>query len=238
MMGTGVKVSIKRRDLGERKVIFLRPCELRLNPRNARVHPEKQIDQLAQSIVRFGFNNPVLADGQNNVIAGEGRVKAAMRLGLQRIPVLRIEHLNAAERRAFILADNKLAEASGWAQDILRLELQELADLDFNLELTGFSPGEIDALLETQASGEEDADDICPDYQPDHAVTQAGDCWRAGPHLLLCGDARDQVSYRRLMADEKAAYAITDAPYNIKIDGNAAGHGRVHYREFAFASGE
>jgi DNA modification methylase len=134
-------------------------------------------------------------------MAGEGRVKAAMRLGLQRIPVLRIEHLNAAEKRAFVLADNKLAEGSGWSRDILTLELQELTDLDFNLELTG-------------------------------------DCWRAGPHLLLCGDARDQVAYKRLMAGEKANYAITDPPYNIKIDGNAAGHGRIHYREFALASGE
>jgi DNA modification methylase len=238
MTGIGVSISTKRRDFDERKIAFLRPCDLRLNPRNARVHPPQQIDQIARSIERFGFNNPVLVDRQNNLLAGEGRVKAARQLGLARIPTLRIEHLTPAEKRAFVLADNKLAEGSGWSRDILTLELQELADLDFNLELIGFNPGEIDALLDTQHSGGEDADEICPEYDPGHVVTQTGDCWRAGPHLLFCGDARDDVSYKRLMAGEKAAYAITDPPYNIKIDGNAAGHGRVHYREFAFASGE
>jgi DNA modification methylase len=230
--------STKRRGFDERKITFLRPGDVKLNPRNARVHPPQQIDQIASSIERFGFNNPVLVDRQNNLLAGEGRVKAARQLGLERIPALRIEHLTPAEKRAFVLADNKLAEGSGWSNDILTLELQELADLDFNLELTGFNPGEIEALLAGQDPAEEEADEICPEYESSHAVTQRGYRWRAGPHLLLCGDARDRVSYKRLMAGEKAAYANTDPPYNIKIDGNAAGHGRIHYREFALASGE
>jgi DNA modification methylase len=224
--------------LDRRKIVFPRTCDLRLNPRNARVHPPQQIDQIARSIERFGFNNPVLIDNQNNLLAGEGRVKAARQLGLERIPALEIEHLTSAEKRAFVLADNKLAEASCWAKDILTLELQELGDLDFDVELTGFSAGEIDALLGTQDSGQEDADDVCPEHEPSHAVTQAGDCWRAGPHLLFCGDARDPASYKCLMAGQKAAYAITDPPYNIRIDQNAVGHGRVRFREFAFASGE
>jgi DNA modification methylase len=238
MTGIGVSIPTKRRNFDERKIAFLRPCDLKLNPRNARVHPEQQIEQISRSIDQFGFNNPVLVDGQNNVLAGEGRVKAARRLGLQRIPVLKIEHLNSAEKRAFVLADNKLAEGSGWSRDILTLELQELADLDFNLELTGFNPGEIEALLGGQDPAEEEADEIYPEYESSHAVTQRGDCWRAGPHLLVCGDARDPATYKRLMAGEKAAYAITDPPYNIRIDRHAVGHGRVHYREFAFASGE
>jgi DNA modification methylase len=228
----------ERQGFDQRKVVFPRLGDLKLNPRNARVHPEAQIGQIARSIERFGFNNPILIDCQNNVLAGEGRVRAARLLGLERVPALRIEHLNAAEKRAFVLADNKVAEASGWSKDILTLELQELGDLDFNLELTCFSPGEIEALLGSENPDEADEDDIYPEYEPDHAITQPGDCWRAGPHLLICGDARDQVSYERLMAGETAAYAITDPPYNIKIDGNAAGHGRVHYREFALASGE
>jgi DNA modification methylase len=238
MMGIGMNIPAKRRDSGERKIVFIPPSELRLNPKNAKIHPEQQIGQVAQSIIQFGFNNPVLADAKNVVIAGEARVKAAIQLGLQHIPVVRIEHLNATETRAYVLADNKLAEGSGWSQEILRLELQELADLDFNLELTGFSTGEIDALLDGEDSGEEDADDICPEYQLDHVVTQAGDCWRAGSHLLVCDDARDQATYRRLMAGKKAAYVFTDPPYNVKIEGNAAGHGRIRYREFALASGE
>jgi DNA modification methylase len=228
----------ERQGFDERKVVFPRLGDLKLNPRNARVHPEAQIGQIARSIERFGFNNPILIDCQNNVLAGEGRVRAARLLGLERVPALRIEHLNAAEKRAFVLADNKVAEASGWSKDILTLELQELGDLDFDLELTGFSPGEIEALLGGQDPAEEEADEICPAYDLSHAVTQPGDCWRAGPHLLLCGDARDQASYKRLMADEKAAYAVTDPPYNIKINQNAVGHGRVRYREFAFASSE
>lgn len=236
-MGTGVSNSAKKRSFDQRKIILLRPCDLKLNPRNARVHPEKQIEQIALSIEQFGFNNPVLADDQNNVLAGEGRVKAAKRLGLHLIPALRIEHLNAAEKRAFVLADNKLAEGSDWSTNILTLELQELADLDFNLELTGFGPGEIEALLGDQDGIGEDAE-ICPEYDSSHAVTKSGDCWRAGPHLLVCGDARDQDTYRRLMVGEKAAYAITDPPYNIRIDRNAVGHGRVRYREFAFGSSE
>ena len=146
----------ERHGFDEPKVVFPRLGDLKLNPRNARVHPEAQIGQIARSIERFGFNNPVLVDGQNNVLAGEGRVKAARQLGLQRIPVLKIEHLNAAEKRAFVLADNKLAEGSGWSTDILAFELQELADLDFNLELTGFNPGEIEALLGGQDPAEEE----------------------------------------------------------------------------------
>jgi DNA modification methylase len=236
-MGTGVSKTAKRRSFDDRKIVFLRPSDLKPNPRNARVHPERQIEQIARSIERFGFNTPVLVDGQNNLVAGEGRVKAAKRLGLLRIPVLKIGHLTAAEMRAFALADNKVAEGSGWSRDILTIELQELADLDFNLELTGFSPGEIDALLGSQDAAEEDADESCPEYESSYAVTQLGECWRAGPHLLICGDARDPASYKRLMAREKATYAITDPPYNIKIDQNAVGHGRVRYREFAFASG-
>jgi len=228
----------ERQGFDERKVVFPRLGDLKLNPRNVRVHPEAQIGQIARSIERFGFNNLILIDCQNNVLAGEGRVRAARLLRLERVPALRIEHLNAAEKRAFVLADNKVAEASGWSKDILTLELQELGDLDFNLELTGFSPGEIEALLGSENPDKADEDDIYPGYEPGHAITQPGDCWRAGPHLLICGDARDQVSYERLMARETAAYAITDPPYNIKIDGNAAGHGRVHYREFALASGE
>jgi DNA modification methylase len=236
-MGTGVSNYAERRRFDQRKVVFLRPCDLKLNPRNARVHPEEQIGQIARSIERFGFNAPVLVDGHNNLLAGEGRVRAARLLGLEGVPVLRIEHLNAAEKRAFALADNKLAERSNWSTDILKLELQELGDLDFNLELTGFSPGEIEALLGGQDPGDE-ADEVCPAYDLSRAVTQPGDCWRAGPHLLLCGDARDQASYKRLMVRQKATYAITDPPYNIRINQNAVGHGRVHYREFKFGSSE
>jgi DNA modification methylase len=226
------------RGVDDRRLVLLGISDFKPNPNNARTHSRQQLEAIARSIDQFGFNNPVLIDSNNHVLAGHGRVEAAKMLGLVRIPALRIEHLTAAEKRAYVLADNKLAQKAGWDNEILAIELQELIKLDFNVELTGFSAGEIDALLDIQHSGEEDVDDNCPDYDPSHVVTQTGDFWRAGPHLLLCSDARDQVAYKRLMASEKAAYAITDPPYNIKIDGNAAGHGRIHYREFALASGE
>lgn len=203
--------------------------DLRPNPNNARTHSRQQVEEIACSIDQFGFNNPVLVDSNNHILAGHGRVEAAKMLGLARIPALRIEHLSAAEKRAYVLADNKLAEKAGWAKEILAIELQELINLDFDVELTGFSAGEIDAMLGAQDSDEEDADDVCPEHEPSHAVTRAGDCWRAGPHLLFCGDARDQASYKCLMAGQKAAYAITDPPYNIRIDQNAVGHGRVRF---------
>jgi DNA modification methylase len=230
----------KRRlyDHNDRKVAHLPIRDLRPNPGNARTHSRQQIEQIARSIDQFGFTNPVLIDGSNQILAGHGRVEAAKLLGVERVPTLRIEHLTVAEKRAYVIADNKLAEKAGWSDEILKIELQELINLDFEVELTGFSAGEIDVLLCGEEANGDDTDDICPDYDPSRVVTQTGDCWRAGPHLLLCGDARDQVSYNRLMGGEKAAYAITDPPYNIKIDGNAAGHGRIHYREFAFASGE
>ena len=151
----------------------------------------------------------MLVDGQDNVLAGEGRVKAARQLGLQQIPALKIEHLNAAEKRAFVLADNKLAEGSGWSSDILTLELQELADLDFNLELTGFSPGEIDALLDTQHSDEEDADDICLEYDPSQVVTQTRtECCCQPVAVLFVNLSPDRSQLRTGSADTFVMFRI------------------------------
>ena len=180
----------KLNDRDERKIVSLRVRDLGPNPNNARTHSREQIEQIARSIDKFGFTNPVLIDGNNQILAGHGRVEAAKLLGMEHVPTLRIEHLGAAERRAYVLADNKLAEKAGWSDEILKIELQELINLHFEVDLTGFSPGEIDALLDTQHSDGEDADDICPEYDPSHVVTQTGDCWRAGPHLLICGDAK------------------------------------------------
>jgi hypothetical protein len=217
----------------------MRVRDLKPNLKNARTHSRQQIEQIARSIDQFGFNSPILVDNGNQILAGHGRVEAAKLLGLDRIPALKIEHLSAVDKRAYVLADNKLAEQASWSKEILRIELQELTNLDFEVELTGFSAGEIDVLLGSQDAGSEDADDALPEEQPNTcAVTRPGDCWQAGDHLLVCGDAREEATYRQLMSGEKAAYAITDPPYNVKIDGHATGHGRTHHREFAMASGE
>lgn len=226
------------RRFANRKITYLRPRELLPNPNNARTHSARQIGQIARSMERFGFNNPVLIDSSNRILAGHGRVAAAKLLGLESVPTVKIEDLTDAEKRAYVLADNKLAEKAGWDDDILAIELQGLTDLDFEVELTGFEPGEIDFLIDGDTPAEDDKDDLCPDCSPTASITRVGDCWRMDDHVLFCGDARSEASYERLLAGQKAAYAITDPPYNVRIDGHVSGHGRVRHREFVMASGE
>jgi len=208
---------------------------------NARTHTKKQIRQIAESIQRYGFNNPVLIDDAGEIIAGHGRVEAAKLLGLIGIPALRLSHLSAPEKRAYILADNKLAEKAGWDRDLLAIELQGLIDLDFEVELTGFEVPEIDFILQdvdaskAEASGPEDR---IPDPLPDVSITRPGDLWVLGKHRILCGNALTENDYERLLDGEKADLIFTDPPFNVPIDGHACGKGSIHHREFAMASGE
>ena len=148
----------------KRKIAYMRTRDLVPNPNNARTHSRRQIEQIARSIERFGFNNPILIDSGKQILAGHGRVAAAKLLGIDPIPALKIEHLTDVEKRAYVLADNRLAERAGWDNDILAIELQGLVDLDFDIELTGFETGEIDVLLDGENTAGDDADDICPDY--------------------------------------------------------------------------
>jgi DNA modification methylase len=208
---------------------------------NARTHSDKQIVQIAASIGKFGFNNPVLVDADNRIVAGHGRVEAAKRLGLTNVPTIRLDHLSDAERRAYVIADNKLAELAGWDREILRIEFQGLAglDLDFDLEITGFETAELDLLLdEGGAAATEDAADEVPPVAPGSPVTRPGDLWLLGEHRLLCGDARSAEAYAQLMPGETARMIFTDPPYNVQIDGHVGGSGKVKHREFAMASGE
>jgi DNA modification methylase len=227
---------------GASRAVIERPIdELTLNPRNARTHPKKQLRQLANSIERFGFTNPVLIDDAGQIIAGHGRVEAAKLLGLKQVPTLTLSHLSPAERRAYMLADNKLALNAGWDPELLAQELQELIDIDFDVDLTGFSLAEIDVILDDAREADPDARDAPEDAMPepsDLVVTQRGDLWRLGEHYLLCADARDPEDFARLMQCRKADLVFTDPPYNVKIDGNVCGLGSVKHREFAFASGE
>jgi DNA modification methylase len=208
---------------------------------NARTHSRKQVQQIADSIKRFGFNNPVLTDSAGEVIAGHGRVEAAKLLGLTEVPTLRLSHLSAAEKRAYILADNKLAEKAGWDREILAIELQALIDLDFEVELTGFAVPEIDILLDdaTEAGGGAPGpQDLIPDPPSGEAVTRSGDLWVLGSHRVLCANALDPAAYEMLMDGKQAEMVFTDPPYNVRIDGHVSGLGRVRHREFAMASGE
>ena len=207
---------------------------------NARTHSAKQIKQIARSIERFGFVNPVLADANGQIIAGHGRVEAAKQLGLKSVPVLRIEHLSPAEIRAYTLADNRLAEKAGWDQEMLAIELQGLIDLDFEVELTGFEMGEIDIILDRTPTSQavDDVADQVPAYDSKSCVTQPGDLWVLGPHRLACADALENESYQILMDGLKAQFVITDPPYNVRIENNVSGLGKVRHQDFAMASGE
>ena len=220
----------------ERDIADLRPYS-----RNARTHSKKQIKQIAASIERFGFTNPVLVSGDLEIIAGHGRVEAAKLLGWRRVPTLALSHLNEDERRAYVLADNKLALNAGWDKEILAIELQALVDCDFDIEVTGFSLAEVDfALVDAREAnpGAGDApEDAVPEQEGD-PVTRAGDIWQLGRHRLLCGDTRDSEAMKKLMDGESADLVFTDPPYNVEIDGNVCGLGSVKHREFAFASGE
>lgn len=210
---------------------------LRPYPRNARTHSKQQVKQIAASIKEFGFNNPVLIDDDNQIIAGHGRVEAAKLLNMSQVPTLRLSHLSETQKRAFILADNKLAEKAGWDSEILAIELQGLADLGIDLTLTGFEPAEVDLVIE-DASDRSQAEDPVPEVCAGPAVSKPGDIWRLGKHVLVCGDARDRKTYDELMDGNKAQFVITDAPYNLQIDHNVSGLGKVRHGEFAMASGE
>ena len=217
-------------------------AKLRPWTRNARTHSRKQLRQIADSIERFGFTNPVLIDGENRILAGHGRVEAAKLIGMTDVPCLRFDHMSASERRAYVLADNKLALNAGWDEQLLALELKELseADLDFSLDITGFSIAEVDGLIEGLSP--EEAGDPAEDALPNPATTprrcKPGDIYRLGPHRLICGDALDAGTVEALMDGETAEMVFTDPPYNVRIDGNVSGLGKVRHEEFAMASGE
>lgn len=218
---------------------------LRPYANNARTHSKKQITQIADSIRRFGFTNPVLTTSGGEIIAGHGRVAAAKQLGITEVPTMLLDHLSAAERRAYVLADSKLALNAGWDQDLLAIELKGLIDLEFDIELTGFSIAEVDLVLDFAADSKptspNGAASVADDAMPERLaspVTRMGDVWQLGRHRLICGDAQVPETYARLLGDEREDLVFTDPPYNVPIDGHVSGLGSVKHREFAFASGE
>lgn len=187
------------------------------------------------SIRAFGFTNPILADLQGNLIAGHGRLRAAKEMGLDSVPVITLVGLSEAQKKALRLADNKIALNAGWDTEILKLELAELSlpEIDIDLGLTGFSPGEIDVVL---AESEDPDDEVIPAV-PTNPRVQPGDIWQLGEHRVACGDGRDLAFLRRLLGEgERIDCAFLDPPYNVKINGHANAKGR--HREFAMASGE
>lgn len=189
--------------------------------RNARTHSESQVAQIAGSIAEFGFVNPVLVGGDNIIIAGHGRVMAAKKLGLQTVPTIKLDHLTENQRRALVIADNKIAENAGWDEELLRLELQNLADEDFDLDLLGFDDVELDDLLTSLDDDEAAAlDENIPEVQ-ENPVSRTGDIWIMGEHRLLCGDSTSEADMKKLMDGELADMVFTDPPYNVNYGDTA-----------------
>ncbi len=208
---------------------------------NPRLHSERQIQQIAQSIKAFGFNVPFLIDRRLKLIAGHGRLAACKLLGIQRVPTIRLDHLTEHQARAFMIADNRLTENAAWDGRLLAEQLKILseAELDFTLETTGFEMGEIDVMLEGLVTpAEQQNDDRLPASCPTKIVSKRGDLWILDRNRILCGDALDGASYETLMGKRRAAAVFTDPPYNDPIDGYVTGFGKVHHPEFAMASGE
>jgi DNA modification methylase len=203
------------------KRIELWPVD-RLTPyeRNARTHSAEQVAQIAASIVEFGFTNPILVDSHDGIIAGHGRLMAAQELGLKTVPVVVLDHLSERQRKAYILADNQLALNAGWDTDLLRSELQDLAEQDFDLSLIGFSDEELaDLLPEIEEVPPEDADADAVPEPPADAVSKPGDVWLLGKHRVMCGDSTSLTEVERLMDGKKADMVFTDPPYGVAYEG-------------------
>lgn len=191
--------------------------------RNSRTHSEAQVSKIAASIKEFGFLNPIITDGKNGIVAGHGRVMAAQKLGLKELPVIEASHLTEAQKRAYVIADNRLALDAGWDNDMLKVELQELSDLDFDLSLTGFDEKELDGFLEPEPSAGLTDEDAVPEA-PEQPVTVEGDVWLLGRHRLMCGDSTSIDAVGKLMNGVKVDMVFTDPPYNVAFNGRSGKH--------------
>ncbi|TWB59229.1 site-specific DNA-methyltransferase [Bradyrhizobium sacchari] len=224
-------------DWGE--IRLLPTLSLKPAHKNARTHAKKQIKQVANSILQFGWTYPILAD-EDRIICGHARWEAAKQLGLKEVPVLMMRGLSDAEKRALALADNKIPANAGWDRKLLAEELGELAsllpDCDLSIDITGFEPAEIDGLMLDFGNSEHDsADASCTlGEQP---ISHRGELWQLGAHRVLCGDACDHNDWARLMGSDRARMLIADGPYNVQIS-KTLGRGKIKHREFAVASGE
>lgn len=214
----------------------VRTASLKPNPRNARTHSKKQISQIGASITKFGWLVPIIVDDDSMIAAGHGRWLAAKELRLREVPIIRAKFVSDADRRAFALADNKIASLSGWDEDLVAEELSALFETDYEIGLTGFDVGDIDFAIVN--NDEENIEDQGPGDLPTDPVSRVGDLWIIGPHRIYNGDARDAVSWEALLANERADIVFADPPYNVPIDGFVSGNGKNHHREFVMGAGE
>jgi DNA modification methylase len=219
------------------RIVWHSVGDLKPFPGNPRQHPESQIAGLMKSI-RKVWTIPILIDETGTILAGHGRLEAAKRLGMNEVPTVTIAGLSAGEKRAILIADNRLPEKAVWDFDILRGHFKDLIEIDFDVELTGFTTGEIDLVLDGQPGKLDPADDLSGLPLDAPAVSKMGDRWELGRHHLMCGDALRGDDYERLLGGEVAQMIVTDPPFNVKIHGHAMGRGTIQHREFKVASGE
>ena len=222
------------------EIVHHRVDELHASRRNARTHSKRQIGQIARSIETFGFLSPIIVDEQNRVLAGHGRLAAAKQSRLATVPTLCLEGLSDAQKRAYVLADNKIAEGAGWDRELLQLELAELIELlpaaGLDVTITGFEPAEID-LLDADFGNPDAGDRLPPKLRT--VVTRPGDVWLMRQHRLVCGDARSEEDLNRALPSSEKVHAVfTDPPYNVPVFGHVGGKGKIARREFVMASGE
>jgi predicted phage terminase large subunit-like protein len=234
------RVLIEWRPMCLHQISEMQSCKLRPSKRNARTHSKKQVEQIVNSIRRFGWTYPILVDELGNILCGVGRWLAAQTLGLAHVPVIVMPNLSDTEKRALALADNKIASNAAWDRKILAAELGELAvllpEINLDLEITGFEAGEIDSLMGDLVDLERDPIDELPQLAT-KPISRAGDFWHLDRHRLYCGDSCDPSDVRALMGREQAAMIFADPPFNVRI-GATVGRGKIKHREFAFASGE
>lgn len=224
------------------QIAYRPPADLTAHSRNARKHPPRQIEKLKASINAFGFNAPVIVDRTGKILAGHGRVQAAIELGLAEVPTVTVDHLSEMSARAFMLADNETSRLSFWDEELLADELQELTAVDepFEITDTGFDLARIDVLIEERNKQEEEVDtaDAPVDPATVEPVSRLGDLWLLGKHRLFVGSALDPLSYKVLLNSEKAQMIFTDPPFNVKVQGHVSGLGKARHHEFVMASGE
>lgn len=216
--------------------------DLKPSAKNARTHSKAQVKKLKTSIRKFGFTSPVLCAEDNQILAGHGRVAAAKELGLTHVPCRRLINLSEADKQAYLLADNRLSMDAGWDLDLLAKNFEQLANLDFDMVLTGFELPEIDKVLsqhkaESTRRARAGEDDV-PPLDPACVVSRLGDIWNMGGHRLVCGDARQLTVISELMGSDCADMIFADPPYNVEVNGHVSGLGKVQHAEFPMASGE
>lgn len=217
------------------------PSSLKPWPNNPRTHSDGQLAKLKSSIRKFGFTAPVLTDEHGVILSGHGRVEAALALGMKSVPVREISGLTEAQKRAYVIADNKIAEQSKWDQGLLKSEINLLLQDEFEIETTGFSTAEIDLMFDDSPEPEDsNPDDLRPEDVEEEVevVTKFGDLWVLGNHRLLCGNSLEAASYDRLLQGGLVQLIVQDPPFNVPIKGHVCGSGKVKHKEFAMASGE